>query len=329
MERECVMRRHAEEGIAAQTSTPPGRLRRPVQGDKQVTRERGQQTRRRPFRITGNLADERSRLSCMRLLAVMISMALVVGACGGDALDGTELTAPEGTPGDVILEISDEGGFVPVEFNLTSVPRFTVFADGTVVLPGDQQFSFPGPALRPLVRTKLDSETLTDLLIFVADLGLADIDEIALNNAPNVADASTTVVRYFDDAGEHRISIYALGFDSSADARSAIVESMIAELDEATTDVEPYPAERLVVFAQEAHRLDPEQLTSAGPWPFDFDRFDGTSDVAGFWCVTIEGAEANVAAEVLSGADSMTTWELDGVEHRVIARPLLPHQDGC
>lgn len=265
----------------------------------------------------------------MRFLVVMMLTMLVIAACGGDAIDETEPTVPEGTPGDVILEISDEGGFVPVEFELNRVPRYTVFADGTVVMPGDRQFSFPGPAFRSLVQTKLEAETLTDLLTFVSDLGLADIDSIELNNAPNVADASTTVVRYFDDGGEHRISIYALGFDSAADARSAIVESMITELDEATTGSDPYSAERLMVFSQVAQGLDPQQLTSAGPWPFGFDRSDRTSEFAGFWCLTVEGDEAIAVAEVLEDADSMTTWELDGAPYRVIGRPLLPHQDGC
>ena len=261
----------------------------------------------------------------------MMLMALVLAACGGDTGDETVPTVPEGTPGDVILEVSDEGGFVPVEFNLTRVPRFTVFADGTVVKPGDQQFAFPGPAIRPLVESKLDAATLTDLLTFVADLGLEDIDTVDLSDAPNVADASTTVLRYFDDAGEHRISIYALGFGESGDARAAIVESMIARLTEATSNVDPQPyeADRLVVFAQVAQGLDPAQVRSAGPWPFDFELADMTSQLAGFACRTVEAAEARSVAGILGGVDSVTVWDLDGTDHRVFARPLLPHQDGC
>ena len=236
---------------------------------------------------------------------------------------------PDGTEGGVILEISDEGGFVPVEFNLTRVPRFTVFSDGTVVLPSGEQFAFPGPALIPLVEKQLDEAVLADLLTFVADLGLDEIDAVDLSDAPNVADASTTVVRYFDGAGEHRISIYALGFGDSGDARPAIVESMIARLDEATDGGDPYEAERLVVFAQVAQSLDREQLTRAGAWPFGFDRSDSTSEMAGFWCLTVDGDEASTVAEILRGADATTTWELDGADIRVIGRPLLPHQDGC
>ena len=280
---------------------------------------------------TGNLQDERCRLSCMRFLVVMMLVALVLAACGGDTGDETEPTVPEGTDGGVILEISDEGGFVPVEFNLTRVPRFTVFADGTVVMPVRQQFTFPGPALRPLVESKLDDATFNDVLTFVDDLGLADIDEIALNNAPNVADASTTVVRYFDDVGEHRISIYALGFDSAADARSAIVASMIQKLEAATAELSasPHPAGRLVVFAVGAEGLDPQQVRNAGTWPLEIAPAEMTSQVAGFSCVTIDGDAAADLAAMLADADSMTTWTHEGTEFRIIARPLLPHEDGC
>jgi hypothetical protein len=177
----------------------------------------------------------------------------------------------------------------------------------------------------------VDADTLTDLLTFVADLGLDEIDSLNLDNAQNVADASTTVVRYFDDSGEHRISIYALGLDSGADARSAIVESMIDRLTEATdrNDAEPYVAERLAVFAPAADGLDTQQTTSGGPWPFEFTPSDQSSDVAGFGCLTVEGDEADATIDLLEGADAMTTWELDGASYRVIARPLLPHQDGC
>ncbi len=269
----------------------------------------------------------------MRFLAVMTSIALVLGACGsGDTSDpGTPPTIPEGTIGGVILEISDEGGFVPLEFNLTRVPRFTVFADGTVVTPTGGQFSFPGPALATLVKRQLDTETVADLLAFVNDLGLADVDAVDLSDAPNVADASTTVLRYLDGDGEHRISIYTLGFGESGDARAAIVESMIARLDEATGDLdpEPYQADRLVVYALDAEGLDTQQMRNAGPWPLDLTPDDMTAQVAGFSCATIDGdAAAQLAAE-LSDADAATTWTYDGAEFRILARPLLPHQEGC
>jgi hypothetical protein len=269
----------------------------------------------------------------MRLLVVLTLTALVLAACGGgDTTDpGTPPTVPEETVGGVILEISDEGGFVPLEFNLTRVPRFTVFADGTVVTPAGEQFSFPGPALIRLVKRQLETETIADLLAFVDDLGLANLDAVDLSDAPNVADASTTVLRYFDGGGEHRISIYALGFGESGDARTVIVESMIARLDEATgtLDPEPYLADRMVVYTLGAEGLDPQQMRNAGPWPLDVAPDDMAAQVAGFSCVTIDGDPAEQLGSELSDADAVTTWTYEGAEFRILARPLLPHQDGC
>lgn len=268
----------------------------------------------------------------MKMLLVIVTTVLLLAACGGDDVgEEPDRTVPSGTDGGVILEISDEGGFVPVEFNLTRVPRFTVFNDGTVVMPSREQFGFPGPALIPLVEEALDDETISDLLAFVDDLGLAELDAVDLTDAPNVADASTTVLRYFDGGGEHKISIYALGFGGSGDARTAIVESMIQRLEEATNTGErnPYEAERLVVFSQAAEGLDPVQVNRAGPWPFSFDPTDATDQTAGFSCLTVEGADASAVSDMLEGADSMTTWELEGTDYRVFGRPLLPHQEGC
>ena len=266
----------------------------------------------------------------MRFLVVMMLMALVVGACGSDAGEEVEPTVPQGTPGSVILEISDEGGFVPVEFNLQRVPRFTVFADGTVVAPEGEQFRFPGPAIPRLKAFRIDEAILDDLITFVTDLGLADIQSQDINNATNVADASTTVVRYFDGGGEHRLSIYALGFESG-DAREAIVSSMLSTLERASQSSRAtgWQADRIVVHAQSAANFDPEAQTTSRPWPFDFSPDDMTAEFAGTTCRTLEGDAATTAVAELESADALTIWNADGDEFRIFARPLLPHQDGC
>jgi hypothetical protein len=270
----------------------------------------------------------------MRILAVMTLTALVIAACGGDDTgEEPKPTVPEGTTGGVILEISDEGGFVPLEFNLQRVPRFTVFSDGTVITPSREQFTFPGPAVPQLVQHQLDDSTVADLLAFVDDLDLAATDVLDLNNAPNVADASTTVVRYYDEAGEHRLSVYALGFDGpGADARFAILESMIATLADATPGPgDDYRPERLAVFVQEAGFLGLEQSRDGGAWPLNTtpDDLPIADDVHSLACFTVENEEAEAALSALGAADSVTTWDFEGVEYRLLARPLLPHQDGC
>jgi hypothetical protein len=99
-----------------------------------------------------------------------MGLALLLGACGaGDA--GTASTTPDGTTPDttvppleepdtevrVVLTISDEGGFVPVEWNLKRIPRYVVMSDGTVYYQGPVTMEYPGRAL-PNVQTGTISE---------------------------------------------------------------------------------------------------------------------------------------------------------------------------
>ena len=161
----------------------------------------------------------------LQKMSLTVALVMMITACG-EPTSSEPIEIPDGRNG-VILEISDEGGFVPIEFSLQNVPRYTVFSDGTLVTPGGTPAIFPGPAVRTLEQHVLSDDVLADLLAFVADMGLDEIVELDLNDGANVADAPTTTVRFFDGGGEHRISIYALGFTSGGDGRSLIVGSMI------------------------------------------------------------------------------------------------------
>ena len=63
---------------------------------------------------------------------ITLITCLVLAACGTARDDTTPPDVPQGRSG-VILEIRDEGGFAPVQASLTRIPRFVVFADGSVV----------------------------------------------------------------------------------------------------------------------------------------------------------------------------------------------------
>ena len=272
------------------------------------------------------------RLNAMKTLAILLALSLFATSCGSEgATDVTvNSTAPGGQEDGVLIEISNEGGFMPVEMSILQVPGFTVFADGSVVTLAGDQNGFPGPALPSLVRYQLDETAFQDIVAFTDDLGIADIDVLDINDAPNVADAGTTVLRYWDDAGEHRISIYALGIDGS-DGRGAIIQSMMSVLDRARTsaDVAPFVPERLVVFAQVADGFDRAAVTNGGTWPLTITPDEMNAEVAAFSCTTLTGDDVAAAVEALAGTTSMTLWDLDGVEYQILARPLLPQQEGC
>ena len=85
-----------------------------------------------------------------RAAAVLATLTILTTACAdattpgdGDGTGEGGIGHPTGA-GDVLLRISDEGGFVPVEYLLTALPSFTLYGDGTVVTQGAQTQIYPG-----------------------------------------------------------------------------------------------------------------------------------------------------------------------------------------
>lgn len=63
----------------------------------------------------------------------LLAVTLVLSACGA----GEPGTMPSDVPpDDVILTVTDEGGFAPVELILGRHPRFVLQADGRLYTPG-------------------------------------------------------------------------------------------------------------------------------------------------------------------------------------------------
>lgn len=251
---------------------------------------------------------------------------LLIAGCGADTPAGT-IEVPDGDNG-VVLEITVEGGFAPVEFLLRTTPRYVVFNDGTVVsssLNPDASNS----AFNELTRFEIDEDVLGVLMTLIGDSAIAETDRIEIDDAPNVADASTTTLRYFDDAGEHRLSVYALGFEGGTDARSLILQSMIRALDEASASAThtSYVADRLELFAGPAPEFP--QLTTERPWPPGIEPAEMVANAFGqYSCISLEGDDALDAMDMLT--DGRTTgWVRDGTIYSLVARPLLPHQTGC
>ena len=76
----------------------------------------------------------------------ILALALLVGACGNDS--SSEPQEARGAD-EVVLTVTSEGGFVPVEFNLDRMPRFVLMGDGTLYSPGMMTLEFPGKLLPP------------------------------------------------------------------------------------------------------------------------------------------------------------------------------------
>ncbi len=234
----------------------------------------------------------------------------------------------------MLLQITDEGGFAPIEFIINQLPRFTLYADGTLLSPGVIPAIFPGPILSPLQETLLDGDDLEDVMTLIEAIGLPTIDEVidsSLNT--RVADASTTIARYFDaDGGEHVYGVYALGlaFDEPQPDATLNLGALVDLLDGfAAREGDVFEPDRLQLWLNETPFVDP-QLSETLPWPLavtpdDFE-LDATFNRG---CYVLAGEAAAAAIDAFNGGNQATLWEYEGSELQILARPLLPGEAGC
>jgi hypothetical protein len=290
-----------------------------------------------------------------RLIIAVAALALLAAACGADATDDTtttttqspSTTSPPGTTtprtgnaDGVLLQVSYEGGFAPIEFIVNRIPAITLFADGTILTEGPQPAIFPAPALPNVQQSTVDQQTMDDIMELVEVIGLPDITEVRNTDAANfVADATDTVVRYFDDAGEHLFSVYALGLGSLPGEGGQQVPDEVLNLGllvellnnaafgGASQPYEP-TALQLVLLNEDQGFVDPE-FANTLEWPFGELTVDDFASNGFIGCATLEGAAVGPAVEALAQANSVTAYELDGSEHRILARPLLPGETPC
>ena len=107
------------------------------------------------------------RLNGMRILLLTV---LVLAAASATS-PGAALATPQRSgiahptaPTKVVLRVSSGGGFVTPQTNLRALPSFTLYGDGTVITPGAITMIYPGPAVYPLVKSKLGERGVQALL---------------------------------------------------------------------------------------------------------------------------------------------------------------------
>ncbi|CAN5916389.1 hypothetical protein BH23PLA1_BH23PLA1_41980 [soil metagenome] len=267
------------------------------------------------------------RLRRQRGMKQILTCALIaLAACGGGS---TTLNLPA-DPDQVVLTVTSEGGFVPVEFNLDRMPQFQLMADGTLFFQGPIPEIFPGPLTPNVQQAELSDDQIGEILALVEELGLPEVtDEFDNRGAEMIADAGTTVFTYYDDAGEHRLAIYALGIAESPTRGRILAQELNEQLFEAgnNSPSAPYTPDRLQVAAGSPIGADPQFFTTQ-PWPLQIP-FDEMPDWGVDWkCLEVtEGVDALYAT--FSQANSATLWEDSTGEKTLRARPLLPGEDAC
>ena len=254
----------------------------------------------------------------------------------------------------LVLRITIDGGFVPVEVNLTSLPVLSIYGDGRVIVQGAQVMLYPGPALPSLFVRTITEEGLQKVLAAAAEAGLLGADT-HYDDGGMIADAATTTFILNAGGSTHTISAYALfeqdmpgpGLSKEdAEARKRLRAFLDAVTDLTTlageaelTAEKPYSphAVRLFVAEQGANGEQPAptdlpQDEIAWPLKAPLAKFGTTmGEPGGFQiqCGVVDGADLDTVLPLLEKANVLSPWTSDGKTYSIYARPLLPDESGC
>jgi hypothetical protein len=281
--------------------------------------------------------------------AAVVAVALLAAACanepGGTGQGG--ITHPTGSDR-VVLRVSYEGGFVPVEYVLTQFPTFSLFGDGLIVVPGAQIEIYPGPALPAASERTVTEEGMQAILQAALDAGLGDGDrELTDMGSVGIADASTTVFTLTANGTTSTVKVYALGaldeqpagMDDEEFALRQRLEDLVERLgvldqwlpegsigDETTFDPAGY---RLFVGD---YRPDESVPQTPATWPLSTPLAsfgEPTAALPDVRCGAVSGGDWDSLEPAASQSNQLTPWVSGDTEYGIRFRPLLPDESGC
>jgi hypothetical protein len=273
-------------------------------------------------------------------LAVVALLLAACGTTGGAAttVAGTTDTAPSETTippaEDVVLVVEDVGGFVPIEFALGRGPRYVLTGDGRLIFQGPMIEIFPQPLWPNYQVRQLTDDELDLVMDAILVTGIDQItDEVDDNSANVIADASTTVITYYDDQGPHRFEVYALDIGEGQSGQVQRLAGLVRVLDGVATadgEVSELEPERVQVIAQEAEQTG-DEFDQVVDFPIDEDpaTWDDLDGQQGIKCAAFEGQDAEALVAGFRDANQATLFEVGETTWRVYPRPLLPGEEPC
>lgn len=290
--------------------------------------------------------------------ATVLSLGILAAACanastGGGPGDGgtgsgsgpTGPTSPTGSD-QLVLRIEQVGGFVPVEYNLTRLPLFSLYGDGLLVTPGAQIEIYPGPALPALSQQRLTPDAIQLLLQAAIDAGLGKDRNL---QTMLVSDQPTTVFTLTIDGQTHTTQVYALGFDLGQKPDGTMSEEEFQARkdlaafqkhandlswlpDGSVTDDGMYQPTALRIYSS-PYQPDPSLTQTPIEWPLTpgLETFGESAEntPGGMRCGTVVGAEAATLLPLAEQANQLTPWTSGGTQYGLSFRPLLPDESGC
>jgi hypothetical protein len=249
----------------------------------------------------------------------MLALVLLAGGCGKDS--GADAMARPTGADEVVVQVVVDGGFVPREVALATVPTTTVLGDGTVITPAPTLAIYPGPALAPLQSVKVDGATLDRLVSRADALGL--LGPPLDFGRPPVADAPNTTVTIVARGQTYRHVAYALGItdESTSPANRRALTSFLEALQQLPPGTTPWQPAAVAVHVVGPYQPDRQLPQPAMPWPL--------ARPPAAECFVVQGDDLAVLRAALTRANARTPWVIDGVSRSVAFVPVVPGMPGC
>ena len=274
-----------------------------------------------------------NRRTFLAALAGTPALAALVAACGDDR-KATFTSIPSGAQ-DVVIKITNEGGFVPAGFFFVNLPSLLISGDGRVFTPGATLEIYPGPLLPAITERSISAEGIRKALQLADDAGLlgAPLD-YSLPDGIGIADAPDTVVviNVNGKVYEHRAN--ALGFDVPAGSNSAARDNLntfvtlISDIAEVvgSTNVGEEQVFEPAQYRFQALVVDPTQFSDPAPTIVDWPNGTGAVLSESLQCAIVA---ADAVDAPLTTATQLTFFKEADLVYQLYAVGVLPGDATC
>ena len=284
----------------------------------------------------------------VRPATASLMLVLMLAACAETPLDPGDGGGIDhsSAPDRALVQISYEGGFVPLEWTYTNFAFYSLYGDGTLIVPGAQIELYPGPAL-PAISARLVDEAGIQAILEEAIAAIEEIpDDLSDLGFMGIADASTTVITVSAGGVDRTIRAYALselterpdGMPEREYQARLRLQQLVAKLTgagewlpEGSLGPEaPYEASAARLFVGPYRPVeDLPQDPVAWPLAEGLDGFGAPASPSDYRCGVVQGADWDAVHAAASSANSLTPWKDAGERYSILFRPLLPDETGC
>ena len=252
---------------------------------------------------------------------------------GGTTMTTTTTPATPAPAAGLAVQIRTGGGFVPVQFNFTNTPEFSLYADGRVIVTGPTTLEFPGKALPNLLEGRVNTQVIANAIQGAKSAGVFNKPD--LGNPP-IADAPSTTFTVVDGDQKATLDVYALDFSdgiglspAQKEARSKLsaFRDEMTNVGQAARDAYKASAVSVLVLPY-VSAGGSEPAPGSADWPMG-NLGAGGIDQFGGRCLGFTGADTARVLDAAAQARSNTRWQSGGKEWSLSFRLELPGGVPC